>query len=191
MSVPMSALPSVSPTYPVPRVWVGCVACYAAGRLVGEWNDAIHADEVSCDDLHRANGLTVIDEVHKETWVYDHENLPMTGECSPADAARLGRRIAEADEWLREAFIAWIGTGNIIEDADHLPDLESFIETYAGHWPSFRDFAEQQVDDLGILDGVPELVQRYFDYDEWASDLTYEYDHADALDGGVFVFRNL
>lgn len=191
MSVPMSELPSVSPTYPVPRVWVGCVACYAAGRLVGEWNDAVHADEVSCDDLHRANGLTVIGGSHEETWVYDHENLPVAGECLPSQAARLGRRIAEADPWLREAFIAWIGNGTIIEDVDHCPDLESFTEAYAGQWPSFRDFAEQRVDDLGLLDGVPELVQCYFDYEAWTTDLAYEYDHADASDGGVFVFRNL
>lgn len=158
---------------------------------MGEWNDASRAEEVSCDDLHRANGLTVIGGSHEETWVYDHENLPVDGECSPRQASLLGRRIEEADTWLREAFIAWIDNGDAVEDADHLPDLESFTEAYAGQWPSFRDFAEQRVDDLGILDGIPELAQRYFDYEAWASDLAYEYDHADARDGGIFVFRNL
>lgn len=30
-----------------PRVWVGCLACYNAGRLVGDWHDASDADEVT------------------------------------------------------------------------------------------------------------------------------------------------
>lgn len=191
MSVPMSELPSVSPTYPVPRVWVGCVACYAAGRLVGEWNDAVHADEVSCDDLHRANGLTTIGGSHEETWVYDHENLPVTGECSPRQAARLGCRIAEADEWLRAAFCAWIASGCYVEDTDHLPSIDDFMEAYAGQWDSFFQFTEHLIEELGLFDGVPEEVAEYFDHDRWSRDRTYEYDHADALDGGVFVFRNL
>lgn len=27
-----------------PRVWLGCLSCYANGRLVGDWYDAIEAD---------------------------------------------------------------------------------------------------------------------------------------------------
>ncbi|WP_283205483.1 antirestriction protein ArdA [Glutamicibacter sp. V16R2B1] len=29
------------------RVWVDCLHCYNSGRLVGEWFDAVDADEVT------------------------------------------------------------------------------------------------------------------------------------------------
>ena len=30
-----------------PRAWIGCLACYNEGRLVGDWYDAINAAEVT------------------------------------------------------------------------------------------------------------------------------------------------
>lgn len=30
-----------------PRAWIGCLACYNEGRLVGDWFDAVTADEVT------------------------------------------------------------------------------------------------------------------------------------------------
>lgn len=35
-----------------PRVWIGCLACYNEGRLVGDWHDALGADEVTSEDVH-------------------------------------------------------------------------------------------------------------------------------------------
>ncbi|WP_144882177.1 antirestriction protein ArdA [Microbacterium paraoxydans] len=36
-----------------PRIWVGCLAHYNAGRRVGEWFDAIDGDEITLADVHR------------------------------------------------------------------------------------------------------------------------------------------
>lgn len=35
-------------------VWIGCLACYNSGRLVGEWCEAEDAGYVTPDDLHGA-----------------------------------------------------------------------------------------------------------------------------------------
>lgn len=35
------------------RIWVGCLACHNAGRLVGEWFDAIDGDTLTVADVHR------------------------------------------------------------------------------------------------------------------------------------------
>ena len=43
-----------SATDTTPRVWIGCLACYNAGSLVGDWFDAATADEVTTYDVHEA-----------------------------------------------------------------------------------------------------------------------------------------
>ena len=42
-----------------PRVWVGCLGCYNAGRLVGRWVDAEDAADLSPEDV-RAIGHLVL-----------------------------------------------------------------------------------------------------------------------------------
>lgn len=61
-----------------PSVWIGCLACYNGGRLVGDWHDAEDAGEVTPEDLH--GNPTARDEM----WVFDLEGFPSsTGEMSP------------------------------------------------------------------------------------------------------------
>ena len=31
-----------------PAVWIGCLACYNAGRLTGDWYQATEADQGDC-----------------------------------------------------------------------------------------------------------------------------------------------
>ena len=37
-----------------PRVWIGCLACYNSGQLVGHWYPATEAGDVDLDSI-RAN----------------------------------------------------------------------------------------------------------------------------------------
>lgn len=52
-----------------PKIWLGCVACYSSGRLVGEWLD------VDTEDLPES--CTRCDS--KELHVFDSENLGAFG----------------------------------------------------------------------------------------------------------------
>lgn len=168
----------------VPRVWIGCLACYNAGRLTGDWFEAATADEVTVERVHGRPTS------HEELWCFDHEGLPVTSELSPQHAARLIGRINEVDEHLRDAFRAWVHDGNHAEDAFGLPIIGDFQDRYAGQWESFATYAHELGRELGVLDGVPEEVERYFDWEAWTKDLALDYTVLDAPDGGVYVIRN-
>ena len=173
----------------MPQVWVGCVGCYAAGGLVGRWIDADLADTVTVADLHRALAAPAPHGTfHEELWCYDSE-LP-GGERSPESATEYGLRLAEIDEALRPAFLAWIRTGAHVVDADDLPIASDFEERYCGEWSSFDDFAREQIDALGVLEGVDDEIAKYFDAAAYAADLAHSYTVVDAPDG-VYIFRDL
>ncbi|PBB08163.1 antirestriction protein [Kocuria sp. WRN011] len=173
-----------------PRVWVGCLHCYNAGRLVGEWFDAVDADEVTLTDVHRGAGGAR--GGCEELWCFDHENLPVRGEMSPHEAAEWGGSLASVPEHQREALCAWVRSGDYVaEGTGDLPSIPDFEDRYCGEWESFREYAEELADGTGLLSGVPDDVARYFDWSAWTRDLAFDYTVEDAPGGGVFVFRNL
>ena len=171
-----------------PRIWVGCLACYNNARLVGAWFDAIDGDDITLADVH--GGAQHVRPGCEELWVMDHENLPLRGECSPHEAAQLARVVEEAHESDREAFLVWALSGDQIEDGDGLPSVSEFEERYCGTWPSFRDYAENLADDIALLDGIPDEIARYFDWQSWTRDLAFDYTTS-AADSGVYVFRSI
>ena len=168
----------------VPRVWVGCLACYNGGELVGAWYDAVDADRVLPEDIHGCP------TTHEEMWIFDHECMPVRGELDPATAARWGALIeAECPQW-RGALLAWLDDQGITDPAD-APDSDHFgSEILMGEWPTFEDFAEMIVQDTGMLDGVPESVSTYFDMESFARDLAYDYTVLDSPHGTVWVYQN-
>lgn len=181
-------------TATTPRVWIGCLACYADGRLVGEWFAAEDADTVTADELHGSSNVETDqdDSPHEELWCFDHEHLPITGECSPTEAAEWGNLLADVHDWQRDALLAWVRSGDYTAiGRGDLPSLPDFDDRYAGHWDSFRDYAESLADDIGLLTEVPETLAAYFDWAAWTRDLAYDYTTTPAADGGVYVFRSL
>ena len=165
-----------SATDTAPRAWIGCLACYNEGRLVTTY------------DVHGAHSRA---DSHDELWCFDHENIPISGEMSPADAAAWGRCLAEVDEHLRPALCAWVESGDYVaEGTGDLPSISDFEERYCGEWESFAEYAGA-TRGLGLLTGVPEEIARYFDWRAWSRDLAFDYSTYDDPEGGVFVFRNL
>ena len=175
----------------MPRVWLSCLACYNAGRLVGEWYDAESADTVSIDGLHIDAG-TVARVSCEEMWVMDTDGMPVSREMSPAEAAEWGRVLAEVPEWQRDALAAWVRSGDYIaEGHGDIPSLPDFEERYAGEWPSFLDYAWELADDTGMLAELPEWARPYFDMKAYARDLSFDHTAEPAPGGGVYVFRSL
>lgn len=179
-------------TAAVPRVWIGRLVCYNTGHLVGEWFDAVGADEVTLTDVHKGSGCLSGD--CEELWVMDHESIPVRGEFGLLEAARWGRCFGEvgAERW--PAVCAWVESGcHVVEANGPTPSLSDFEERYAGRWDSFREYAEQLADDTGLQQGWPEEATTYFDWEGWTRDLAY--DHmvckAPGPEYGVYVFRNL
>lgn len=163
------------------RVWVGCLACYNAGRLVGDWLPPDEGPEWVCPN-------SPTEGEHEETWVFDHEGFG-TGERSesegsPAHFAELDATlgaVADADAYM--AYRNHVG-------ADYA-DPSGFEDAYQGTWSAFEAFAEELFDDV-YLHEVPEHVQSYIDYDKFARDLLCGGDYwtADAPDYQVYVFAS-
>ena len=178
-----------SATDTTPRVWIGCLACYNAGSLVGDWFDAESADEVTLADVHEGSGLDYAE--CEELWCFDHENIPVQGELDPLAAAAWGRVYTEVGPKHWPALYAWVESGDYVaEGTGDLPSISDFEERYQGHWESFEDYARELADDIGLLADVPEEIANYFDWDSWTRDLAFDFTTHDNPEGGVFVFRN-
>ena len=173
------------------RAWIGCLACYNHGDLVGDWYASTEAADVTAAGLYAGSDIDFIERGCEELWVFDHEFIPERGEMDPQRAAAWGERIAEIPAWQRPAFLAWTRTGMHVVDSDDLPIVADFTERYCGEWAIFREYADDHVDETGILDGASETARRYFDYDAYADDLIHDFTTATCDDGGIFVFRNL
>lgn len=172
-----------------PRVWIGSLAAYNAGHLIGAWYPATEAGDVTVADLHADTDVPYSDD--DELWCFDIENMPIAREMDPAEAARWGEIYEELDspeQW--PALCAWVRSGAYTAEGDtDFPVLAEAEEAYAGQWPTFRDYAEDLADEVGLLNDVPDDLRGYIDMDRWARDLQYDYSTVDAPTG-VYVFRN-
>ena len=79
------------------------------------------------------------------------------------------------DENAAAAFIEWFGTW----------DANTYEEAYQGLYDNEEAFAEQLIEDTGMLAEIPEHLQCYFDYERFAHDL-FITDYCFADDGYVF-----
>ncbi len=73
------------------------------------------------------------------------------------------------------AFVAWYGSW----------DKDAFENAYMGRYDSEQAYAEQYIDDTGLLSGLPDNLQSYFDLDHFACDL-FMSDYY--FDDGGYVF---
>lgn len=172
-----------------PRAWIGRLACYNAGRLVADCYAATDADDMGVDALHADAGTSARASC-EELWAMDDDGLPIRGERSPMEAAAWGRLLSGIDEPDWGAFCAWVrSTGYAL--SEDLPDVSEFEDAYAGEWGDFRTYAENLADDICLPDGVPEPLARYFDWDAWTRDLSFDFNVEPAPQGGVYIFRSL
>ncbi|HKZ20341.1 MAG TPA: antirestriction protein ArdA [Acidimicrobiia bacterium] len=176
-----------------PRVWVGCLACYSTGRLVGDWFDASEAGDITIDQVHdlyaKAGSLRLIDVAeHEELWVFDHENFHglLMGECSPAFAQHLAERIETVTElgYPVAAYAAhedYTGSSSVVE----------FEDAYNGKHDSEEDFARGLADELGLIPENYQWPVSCIDWEQATRELFMgDYWSSPAPDGGVYVFRS-
>lgn len=162
------------------RVWVGCVACYSAGRLVGDWHDAADADGLSVADLHDGKPCPNDgDELH----CYDTEGLG-GGELSPIEATKRAEILSDCDD--PDALLAyWQNVGGSLQDA-----ADSFADAYCGQWKDGEDYAQDLAEQLGAVDSHAQWPLSCIDWTAAWRELTYDsYWASDCPDGGVYVFR--
>lgn len=138
-----------------PHAWVGCLACYNDGRLVGDWVDAREAaDYVPCT-------RTDFGAPHEEWWVFDFEGFDefLTGECSPDHAQKLAElidRIEDDGRMAPSVFARWCD--NQHQDPFEV-DLEHVADRFAGVFESRREWADSFLSDQ--LAELPEWTRSH------------------------------
>lgn len=186
MTLTASLVPYPVPTdFDGPKAWVGCLACYSNGDLVGEWFDAAEAADVTLTVLHLEHPQ---EDTCEEMWVFDTDGIPVNEEMDPMTAARWGNLLNFIDEKLQPSFFAWISSGAASLDEDGLPDPEAFEEAFVDVFSDFREYSDRLADETLLLD-ANEQVRRYFDYEAFARDLSMDYIIEALPDGDVAVFR--
>lgn len=70
--------------------------------------------------------------------------------------------LSDEDREMFEAFEECFGPGNTFTEAQ---------DAYCGQYKSEVEYAEQLADDTGMLDGMPENLRGYFDFEAFARDL--------------------
>lgn len=63
-------------------------------------------------------------------------------------------------------------------------DISSIDDQYYGQYDNWEEFVYQFVDDTCLLEGIPDSLQSYFDYEKYGRDLSYDFSISDS--GHVF-----
>ena len=165
----------------VPSVWIGCLASYNEGRLHGDWVEIPNDPDLLQQEIKRV--LRLSPSPYAEEWAFmDYEYVPDGFGENPdleelCEFASLYNEHGEAVTGYIEIF----GEGY----------LDNFDDYYIGCYDSFDEFAEQDADDMIACysgEGV-EWLSRYFDYEAYSRDLSYDHAHWDG-ERGCHVFRN-
>ena len=142
---------------------------------VDDWSDVHEA-------LHRA-GLVRAD-YDGDILVADIEGaIARCCYSSRCDLFDLGRYVElrdviyqhDLDREAVAAFVDWYGSW----------DADAFENAYMGRYDSEQAYAEQYIEDTGLLSGMPENLQCYFDTEHFANDL-FMSDYY--FDDGGYVF---
>jgi antirestriction protein len=161
------------------KVWAGCLACYNAGQLTGEWVDAADAAQtIPCEKIG-----------HEEFWCFDTENLP-NGEMGLAEATswaeKIGATIRESGADL-EAVLAYIEINNVTSNDDELS--KNFEIAYLDAYESEKEFAQSFADETGAVSENLKWPLTYIDWEAATAELML--DHYSVENGhGVYIFQN-
>ena len=169
-----------------PAVYVGTYGKYASGSLRGVWLDLTTFADYDeflavCRYLHR-------DEADPEFMAQDYTDFPemfyTEGFMSEREFDVI-QEFAKLDDDDKEAFEVYVAAFG--SSRDDVSIFDNFREAYQGKWDSEKDFTYNLVDEIGYLQGVPDSVASYFDYDAFARDLFIDDYYFDS----GFVFRRM
>lgn len=174
-----------------PRIYVASLADYNEGRLHGTWIDAAQSEE----ELGAAaqEMLASSPAPGAEEWaIHDYEGFgPLhLDEFESLEAvAKVAAGIVERGP----AFAAWAAL--VGADSERLGE---FDDSYMGEYESGKAFAEEMLDDMGVLEPLmsqlPEHLEGYvkIDHESYFNDLVSggTITTMEKPDGAIYVFWN-
>ena len=178
------------------KIYVASLSDYNAGILHGAWFDLSVYDDADelYQDIHKvvlstsptahAEGLKAAEEyaIHDYDDIYpsdlgEHESLSDLMEIQDC----LNRCPSYEEE---EAFCIWLTDIQGWRSGEPLY-YSDFADAYCGKYDSEEDYAYEYIENTGMLDNLPEWVQRYFDYEAFARDMFLD---GYTMTGAGFVF---
>lgn len=162
------------------RVYVGTYAKYNSGSIKDAWVDleecASHGDFIAeCNKLHS-------DEADPEFMFQDFEGFPKSYYGESSISPDLWDWL-ELDEDDRELLAVYQ------EHVDSDGDIDRAREAFCGKYDSEADWAEEWLSDTGGLEGVPEHLRNYIDFESYARDARLGGDMVFARhDGDLWAF---
>lgn len=164
------------------QVYVGTYGKYAAGSIRGAWIDLEECGDhetfiAKAKDLHK-------DEPDPELMFQDFDGFPR-GYYNESHIDPAVFEWLEMDEQDRELLEIYQ------ECVDEKGTLEEAQDAYIGQTDgSEADFAAEWYEESGQLEGVPEHIQRYIDYDAIARDMRCDGMIFHRHNGTLYVFSN-
>ena len=163
-----------------PQIYVACLSAYNNGYLHGEWiTPKADKDELQgqIDKILKSSPVAGADE-----WaIHDYNDFPNLGEYPGLDnIIKIQEAIDEHGKYVVNAFLEnWS-----VEDLDHIDDA------YYGTYDSFSEFAQQLAEDtIEGLNGDTTLA-RYFDWEAWERDLSYDYHEGEGENHSSIIFNS-
>jgi len=164
-----------------PRVYVGTYGKYNSGSIAGKWLDL--EDYADKEDFLKACAELHNDEHDPEFMFQDHECIPsgLISESHISDDLWDWIALDDSDRELLAVY-----QDNVDQDAT----IEQANEAFGGCYQDEEDWAYEFLRDSGGLDGMPENLQNYFDYEAFARDAGYNGTTFVEHDGKTWVFNS-
>ena len=155
----------------------------------GPYDDTEEADSPQhCDEC----AVFLLNDLTEEGKVYAGEAIvSQEGDTEVLDA--WAEHYADLYSWVNVADLDDDDKEALSEHCDNVGTvygLEQFEDAYLGTWDSEQVYAENLVDDLGMLLEMPDNLRLYFDYAAFARDLFMTDCTGYDVSGGVAVFLN-
>lgn len=154
------------------RIYLTNLGKYNEGMLVGEWVDL----PVSEEELEKVFKRIGNNDEYEEYFITDYESDidgVKVGEYENIDDLNeLAEALEDLDSEEENVLSVMLEDGCTFEEALEKIKDRDYMVYY--NCDSMEDVAYQVVEESGLLDGVPEKVARYFNYEAYGRDLEIE-----------------
>nr|BFD64913.1 antirestriction protein ArdA [Bdellovibrio sp. HM001] len=167
-----------------PKVYVRCLSSYNSGKLHGKWISISGKTKDELQDEINELLSTSTEEPAEEWAIHDTEDLEGAGirEHTGLDTlAEFGAIHAENEDTFERvlALFNHFCGNTTVEDC-----LAYHNDNYLGAYSSSRDYAEEQWQNNGNLDSIPEHLRMYIDWDSVVNDMECNGEHFTIEAGG-------
>ncbi len=152
------------------KIYLTNLGKYNEGELVGEWIEM----PISEEELQEVFKRIGINEEYEEFFITDYECDIEGVKIGEYESIEKLNEIAEAFEDINEhesiIIQAMLSEGYSLEDAIEKKDDCMMYPNCEDMEDVAREYAEQ----VGLLDGIPENLQNYFDFEAFGRDMSFE-----------------